>query len=143
MQQPTYRSRRDPALVTVEGDLDLASSRRVRERLGAALDESAGGLRLDLGGLAFCDCAGLNLLLELRCRALDQGKTFTVHAVGPAVGRLFDLVGVRELLSSPPPGRTDARRACRGAVPPRVPASPEDEDGVRPRLLVSCVSEPA
>ncbi|MEU4084376.1 STAS domain-containing protein [Streptomyces aureus] len=143
MQQPSYRSRRDPALVAVEGDLDLASSRRVRERLMKALDESAGGLRLDLGGLAFCDCAGLNLLLELRCRALDQGKTFTVHAVGPAVGRLFDLTGVRELLSAPPPVRTDALRAGHGAVSLRVSASPPDGVVARPRPLASRVSEPA
>jgi len=102
----------NPTLVTVRGELDLASGHQVRDRLGKALAASSSGLELDLSGLAFCDCAGLNVMLELRHRALSQGKTVTIRAAGPAVDRLLDLVGVRELFS-PPTGAVRATASSR------------------------------
>ncbi|MEU3523129.1 STAS domain-containing protein [Streptomyces sp. NPDC038707] len=103
--------------VSVLGELDLDSARALWPGLVDALAASASGLDLDLGGVAFCDCAGLNLLLELRRRALDQGKTIAVHAVGPAVDRVLTLIGARALLVP------DAGPA--GLPAPAVRATPE------------------
>ncbi|MFF8401628.1 STAS domain-containing protein [Streptomyces sp. NPDC014846] len=89
--------------VTVRGELDLDSARALRPDLFQALADSATGLDLDLAGLDFCDCAGLTVLLELRPRALSQGKTVALHTAGPAVDRLLFLLGVQDLLTGPDP----------------------------------------
>ncbi|MGW4194979.1 STAS domain-containing protein [Streptomyces sp. NPDC005004] len=85
--------------VTVRGELDLVSGDRIRARLVEALTASPHRLELDLSGLTFCDCAGLNVLLELRHRALRQGKAVTIQAASPEVERLLDLTGAQELFS--------------------------------------------
>ncbi|MHC3467403.1 ANTAR domain-containing protein [Streptomyces sp. 7R007] len=92
----------DRTTVTVRGELDL-DGRRLADRLHDALDRSTTGVDLDLGEVAFCDCSGLNLLLDLRRRALDQSKTVVIRACGPTVERLLELTGTRELFISPGP----------------------------------------
>lgn len=97
----TYASSGCRTRVTVRGELDLNAGRYLHRQLHTALADSACGLDLDLSRLGFCDCAGLSVLLELRQHALRQGKTITIRAVGPAVERLLDLVGARELFTAP------------------------------------------
>ncbi|MER8008199.1 MULTISPECIES: ANTAR domain-containing protein [unclassified Streptomyces] len=94
----------DRVLVTVHGELDVGGT-GLRTALGDVLDRSAAGLDLDLTAVGFCDCGGLNLLLDLRRQALAQGKTIGVRACSPAVTRLFELTGTRELFASSAPGR--------------------------------------
>ncbi|MFF3886117.1 STAS domain-containing protein [Streptomyces sp. NPDC001914] len=89
-----------PTLVAVQGELDFVWGPKVRDRLGEALSASVGGLELDLAGLTFCDCSGLNVLLEIRHRAESQGKTVTIRAVSAAMARLLELVGVQDLFGS-------------------------------------------
>ncbi|MFJ7965516.1 STAS domain-containing protein [Streptomyces sp. NPDC096324] len=109
-----------PTLVALHGELDFPSAARVRDQLGEALAASPSGLELDLSGLAFCDCAGLNVLLEIRHRALTVGKTFTVQAASAAVDRLLEVVGVQELLSSKRPRSMNPRHGG----PVTAPQSP-------------------
>ena len=85
--------------VICRGELDIGA-RWLQPELYAALNRSATGVDLDLEGVGFCDCAGLNVLLDLRREALDQGKTVTVRSCGPAVGRLLDLTGAGELFKA-------------------------------------------
>jgi anti-anti-sigma factor len=93
--------------VTVLGELDLDSARSLWPDLFRALADSTTGLDLDLGGVDFCDCAGLNLLLDLRRRALSQSKTLTVDTISPSVARLLTLLGADELF---PPLRIPTKR---------------------------------
>lgn len=103
---------RPPCLATIEavaagdrvdvicrGELDIGAE-WLQPQLRAALDRSATGVDLDLEGVGFCDCAGLNVLLDLRREALDQGKTVTVRSCGPAFARLLDLTGAGELFKA-------------------------------------------
>jgi anti-anti-sigma factor len=91
-------------LVTCRGEFDMGAE-ELQPELYAALDRSATGVDLDLGEVRFCDCGGLNVLLSLRREALDQGKTVTVRAYSPTVGRLLDLTGARELFVTEHSGR--------------------------------------
>ncbi|MFF8285189.1 STAS domain-containing protein [Streptomyces albus] len=93
----TMTARGSRVRVRVRGELDLAG-RRLLPELHHALRRSDSGIDLDLAGLAFCDCAGLSVLLEVRRRALAQGKTVTIVSSSPQVQRLLDLTGVRECL---------------------------------------------
>lgn len=92
----------DRMTVTVWGELDLGS-RRLLPDLHDILTLSGSGLDLRLDAVGFCDCSGLNMLLDLRLRALDQGKTVTVRSSGRAVERLLDLTGTREVFAAPDP----------------------------------------
>ncbi|WP_251091561.1 STAS domain-containing protein [Streptomyces sp. Caat 7-52] len=98
--------------VTVRGELDLESGNLLREDLHRALAASSGGLDLDLSRLGFCDCAGLHVLLELRRRALGQGKTVVIQAGGPAIDRLLGLLGCRELFAPAGSRRPELRHSA-------------------------------
>lgn len=118
--------------VTCRGEFDVGAE-WLQPELHAALDRSATGVDLDLSEVGFCDCGGLNVLLGLRRAALDQGKTVAVRVCSPAVGRLLDLTGARELFvaeetrnaeepeyaDDPAPPDTEAVRALHDAKPAR------------------------
>ncbi|MET7476564.1 ANTAR domain-containing protein [Streptomyces sp. NPDC005648] len=97
----------DRVVVAVRGELDIGAG-HLRSALNDALDRSATGVDLDLAGVGFCDCGGLNVLLELRKRALAESKTVAVLDCSPGVGRLLDLTGTHELFVSPDPGDPDS-----------------------------------
>lgn len=99
----TYTTCGDRIRVTVRGELDFRSGDRLRAGLGAALAGSTRGLDLDLGGLDFCDCSGLNVLLDLRRVALAQGKTVVIRTSNPVIDRLLTLLGAQGLFGSPRP----------------------------------------
>ncbi|WP_246111969.1 ANTAR domain-containing protein [Streptomyces hawaiiensis] len=105
----------DRLTVTLWGELDLGS-RRLLPELYDMLTLSGGGIDLRLDAVGFCDCSGLNALLDLRSRAVDQGKTVTVRSCGVAVERLLDLTGTRELFADT--GRPES---------PASPAAPDTD----------------
>ncbi|MFF5980425.1 ANTAR domain-containing protein [Streptomyces olindensis] len=107
----------DRMTVTLWGELDLGG-RRLLPDLYDILALSGSGVDLYLDSVGFCDCSGVNVLLDLRTRALDQGKTVVIRCAGRAVERVLDLTGTRELF-------TDATRPDGGA--PRADA---DQDGL-------------
>lgn len=90
--------------VTVRGDLDLAADQQLQQTLRSALTDSGKGIDLDLDGVEFCDCSGLNTLLGIRQQALDQCKTVTIHAISPAAERVFALTNTLSLFA--PEGET-------------------------------------
>jgi len=82
-------------LVTVTGELDMATVPGVREEL----ERCAPGRRavvLDLRGVTFLDSTAIRMLLELRRGA--EGERFAVVPPPGEVGRPLDLTGVRPLL---------------------------------------------
>ena len=102
-------------VVVVSGEIDIDTEQAVRRALRLALARSPGGLDLDLAGVGFCDCAGLNVLLSLRRIALSDGKTLAVRAVSAGVARLFALTDTSSLFvhapgPAPADGVVDARQ---------------------------------
>src|SRR5690349_7335936 len=71
----------DRMSVVVRGELDFDADRWLRGDLDDVLSRSVDGITLDLDAVDFCDCAGLNILLTLRKRALGQGRTIAIRAV--------------------------------------------------------------
>ena len=111
----TIRSRDEGrrTVVTVCGDLDLTSEPRLRRALRAALLRSSHGIELDLRGVGFCDCSGLNVLLNARRQALKESKQVTLRHAGPAVRRILEITGALPLFmpDTVPDGREDAEEA--------------------------------
>ncbi|MFD5625820.1 anti-sigma factor antagonist [Streptomyces sp. NPDC127072] len=89
----------DRTLVVLTGAIDLVTQPTLRDGLQAALARSARGIDLDLSGVDFCDCSGLNVLLFLRQRALAEDKTVAIQAVCAAVHRLFSVTGTLPLFA--------------------------------------------
>ncbi|MEY7979749.1 STAS domain-containing protein [Streptomyces pilosus] len=90
----------DRVRVTVRGELDF-EAQDLRYELHEALRSSDTGVDLDLSAVSFCDCSGLNVLLDARQRALGQGKTVALRASSPAVERLLGLIGAQDLFAPP------------------------------------------
>lgn len=82
----------DPALPTtvhLSGEIDILTSHALRRRLLRTLKHSTDQLVLDLSGLAFCDAAGLGVLVGIQSRARSQGITVTLAAPRPNMSRLL------------------------------------------------------
>ncbi|MEU1318252.1 ANTAR domain-containing protein [Streptomyces tibetensis] len=126
----------DRMTVTMWGELDLGS-RRLLPELYDMLALSGGGIDLRLDAVGFCDCSGLNALLDLHARAVDQGKSVIVRSCGVAVERVLDLTGTRETLTDSGRPDDDAPPALSGTAPSATTPSgtapsgtaPPEEDG--------------
>ncbi|MGW2710726.1 STAS domain-containing protein [Streptomyces sp. NPDC001356] len=115
----------DRIRVRVLGELDRDSASRLRPRLHEALDASKRGLDLDLGGLDFCDCSGLSVLMELRQRAGGQGKTVVIRVGSPVTDRLLGLLGAQDPFTPPDPPRLELRHPGPATAPsPKPEPSP-------------------
>jgi anti-anti-sigma factor len=93
----------DHTHATVIGEVDLDSAAMLRHVLTDSLRLSPGGLDLDLRGIAFLDCSGLNVLLRLRTLAKRSGTELTVSGMAPPVTRILELTGTRGLFASQVP----------------------------------------
>jgi anti-anti-sigma factor len=90
------------ASVAVVGELDLASSGRLRAVVGAITDVP--GIRqvqIDGRRIGFVDSAGLRGLLLSRADARVAGVMWSLECPSPALRRLLELAEVPELLSDP------------------------------------------
>ncbi|MDH6706664.1 anti-anti-sigma factor [Kitasatospora sp. MAA19] len=94
-------SRRDPAgtvIVMVAGELDHDNAHHLRRALTAALAGLPTLVEVDLGAVTFCDCGGLNALLQGRRQALAFNRAMRVRAASPQVSRLLLLTDTAGLL---------------------------------------------
>ena len=78
----------DAAVVTLHGELDLATAPRVDAALGA-LDGT--DVVVDLRSLSYLDSTGVQLLLRHDREARALGRAFTLRPAPPGVQRLFAL----------------------------------------------------
>jgi len=77
----------------ISGEIDLGCSLLLERVLAEGLRSTPGGLDVDLRGVEFFDCSGLNVLLQLRARAEEAGAELAVTGMSPAVRRVFELTG--------------------------------------------------
>lgn len=84
-------SRRLPGhtVITVRGDLDIATTPAVRDRILTIVKDATTPLVIDLSGVSFCDASGLAMLVGTRRRARLQGVTVALAAPRPIVSKLL------------------------------------------------------
>nr|WP_052709238.1 STAS domain-containing protein [Streptomyces sp. NRRL S-495] len=111
-------------LVVVGGEIDLDVAPRFSRALAAALRASATGLDVVMQNVPFCDCCGLNALLELRLQAEDAGKDLVLTAASPQVLRLLELTGTAELFGPRDAARPDHEPSRPDAGRPVVERTP-------------------
>ncbi|WP_051833301.1 STAS domain-containing protein [Streptomyces katrae] len=82
------------------GALDLDGTAQLLAAVADCFARRPDRIVLDLWGLRFCDCAGLNVLLEAKATADKIGTELRVEGARTQVARLFALTGVDELFAS-------------------------------------------
>ncbi len=84
-------------IVFVNGELDVGTTPGLGGQL-APLADTGSHLILDLAGVRFCDCAGLNLFLRLQQRARAVGGSLHLAAPTGSVRRLIALARLSDVL---------------------------------------------
>lgn len=84
------------AMVTVAGDLDVASAEPFRSFLNELITDSAHDVIVDLRRLDFLDAAGLSPLVDARLRLVRDGRQFWVTCDQPRILHLFEICGLHE-----------------------------------------------
>jgi anti-anti-sigma factor len=87
------------AVISVSGELDLASSPALEEELDRVGSSEVTTVIIDLRPLEFMDSTGLSVLVRAQQRAEEQGHTFAVVRGPQQVQRLLSLTGVAERLT--------------------------------------------
>jgi anti-sigma B factor antagonist len=106
-------------LLTLTGEVDLASVCLLRESLVRCLHDGFRIIDVDLASVAFCDCVGLDAFVEASRRTAAAGGSLRLHRPRPIVTRLISLTDTGFLLADP----GDRVRASRpGDRPTRVGA---------------------
>jgi anti-sigma B factor antagonist len=95
-----------PAVAEVSGDIDIATAPWLRETLLVAIQRYGPAISVDLHGVTFLDCAGVNVLLATARRARLEGGHVQVIRWSPRAWRVITLLGLQDLLTGPGTPRT-------------------------------------
>jgi anti-anti-sigma factor len=85
------------AVVWASGDVDTNVAEVFRDMMLRVMRRHSPSLLLDLSGVSFMDCAGLRALLLTQRLAEMRGGSVCLIAESPAVHRIIDLLGVRDV----------------------------------------------
>jgi anti-anti-sigma factor len=94
--------RRNQALITLSGEIDLDTAPLVRATLERCLRDGIRAIDVDLTDVTFCDCSGLNAFLYASLRTAGAGGYLRLHYPSPAVEQLFAVTGSGSLFLSLP-----------------------------------------
>jgi anti-sigma B factor antagonist len=81
------------AVLSVEGDLDLASAPSLKWALADAVGAGATQLVIDLAQVSFIDSTALGVLVGAH-RSLDRGTRMAITCSRPEVLNIFELTGL-------------------------------------------------
>jgi anti-sigma B factor antagonist len=81
-------------IVTISGELDIASVPVLREQILGRLRPQAGRIVIDLFGVTFCDASGLAALVGASRRADQLDGVLRLAAPTPLVATLLRLTGL-------------------------------------------------
>lgn len=86
-------------IISVSGELDLASSPALQDELNRVAESDAKLLIIDLRELDFMDSTGLSVLVRAHQRAEEQGRELAMVKGPQQVSRLLSLTGVGDRLT--------------------------------------------
>jgi anti-sigma B factor antagonist len=78
-------------VLSLYGELDIASARVLERRLGMARSSRSGRVVLDLSGLQFIDSAGLHALVRVQENLREAGQELALLRGPRAVQQVFEL----------------------------------------------------
>ncbi|MBV9194590.1 MAG: STAS domain-containing protein [Solirubrobacterales bacterium] len=92
-------SKGEASVITVGGELDLATSPTLEQELGRIVAGGASTVIVDLSELEFMDSTGLSVLVRAHQKAEQNGRRFGLINGSQQVQRLLSLTGVAERLT--------------------------------------------
>lgn len=110
-------------VVTVRGQLDVATAPDLRQLLVEAAFSDGHGLVVDLDGLEFIDSMGLGVLLGALKRARTHGTSFALVYTRERILRLLELTQLTDILPI-----VDRVEALPAAAPPPTPSVGSEEE---------------
>jgi len=114
-------SRPGLTIARLEGELDIATTPALRERLLSVLSPGVRLLVIDLSGVSFCDVSGLAVLIGTQRRARARGIIVRLAAPRPQMAKLLRITGLDRSFTICATLAGALPAECRG---PRVAASP-------------------
>lgn len=94
--------RGDVAIVSVGGELDMATAPQLQDQITEQLDRGRHRLVFDLAELTFCDSTGLSVFVRAKNSCDDAGGEVRVAAPQRGVLRILEVSGLVEILSTYP-----------------------------------------
>jgi anti-sigma B factor antagonist len=85
-------------VVSVDGELDMSTAPELHDVLAAARRAREVDIVLDVGGLEFCDSAGLAVFVRAHNELEASGRRLIVAAPTPTVARILELSGVSQVI---------------------------------------------
>jgi anti-anti-sigma factor len=124
-------------IARLEGDLDIASTPALRERLLSVLGPGVRLLIIDLSGVSFCDVSGLGVLIGTQRRARGLRITVRLAAPSPQMAKLLRVTGLESHFTIC--ATLDDALPCQGQASDRdLPADhrgpPGDAENLIPRV---------
>jgi anti-sigma B factor antagonist len=86
-----------PPVVEIYGEIDIQSAPPLRDELLRVMRRHGPRLALDLRGVTFLDCAGVNVLLATRRRARLEDGWVRVTQASPRARRTISLLGLQDV----------------------------------------------
>jgi anti-sigma B factor antagonist len=86
-------------IVTVAGEVDLATTGQLEGELNAAVEAAGTTVIVDLSAVTFLDSAGINTLLRSRRLAEEHGRQLRVTGAEGIVRQVLEMTGVLAHLS--------------------------------------------
>ncbi|GAB3959986.1 anti-sigma factor antagonist BldG [Actinoallomurus acanthiterrae] len=108
------RTTRGHTILTISGELDIATTAVLCDRIAAVLDDTTLPVIIDLSRVSFCDASGLTMLLAVRRRADAHGCAVALAGPRPNVRKLLRITGldrvfpIHSTLAQAVPGRVGA-----------------------------------
>ena len=94
----TVDKSRECAVVTLSGELDLASAPELQACLEDVVADGATTVVVDLDDLAFCDSTGISALVRAAHHARSGGRRLVLRRPRPGVRRVLEITGVTSVL---------------------------------------------
>ena len=88
----------DVHTIRLAGELDIATAKRVELELERVAATDARTIVVDLSALTFMDSCGLRAMLMADARLRDAPSRLAIRRGPPAVQRIFEISGLRDLL---------------------------------------------
>lgn len=94
--RPTLFARtiRGHTVLTISGEMDIATTAVLRDRVADLLDDTVLPVVIDLSRVSFCDASGLTMLLAIRRRAGARGRAVALAGPRPPVRKLLRITGL-------------------------------------------------
>ena len=94
--------RGEMVVVSVAGELDMATAPQLQAHITEQLEQSQGRLVFDLAEVSFCDSTGLSVFVRAKNSTDDAGGVVRLAAPQRGVLRILEVSGLVEVLHTYP-----------------------------------------